>query len=358
MSIQSRLSVLALAVAAGTSMLAPPQAYAQTRATNNAYNGATISSFNVEPLRLLRPGEELKFALRATPGANATLQIEGASAPVAMDETRPGQFEGSYIIRWRDQLTERTRVTAYVVRNGRTTSAMLSSSLQAGSPDVLAASPNAITDFQVTAPNRLRPGEEVNFAMKGLPGGQARVAIDGIDNAVLLREVSRGSYEGIYVVRRGDQLRGGMTAYAYLVNNGRESTWRYQTDGNVASAQDKRRSEQLACVTCGTVESVKRIEAQNSDPKNIIGTIAGGLLGGVIGNQVGGGSGQDAARIIGAIGGAYAGNRVQNNIDKDQIYRVTVRLREGATRDFDYAEDPQVDVGTLVKIEGDLLVRQ
>jgi len=160
------------------------------------------------------------------------------------------------------------------------------------------------------------------------------------------------------VVRRGDQLRGGMTAYAYLVNNGRESTWRYQTDGKVASAEDKRRSQQLACVTCGTVESVKRIEAQNSDPKNIIGTIAGGLLGGVIGNQVGGGSGQDAARIIGAIGGAYAGNRVQNNIDKDQIYRVTVRLQEGAARDFDYAEDPQVDVGTLVKIEGDLLVRQ
>jgi outer membrane lipoprotein SlyB len=357
MSIQSRLSVLALAVAAGASMLAPTQAHSQTRATTNAYNGATISSFSVEPLGVLRPGEELKFALRATPGAKATLEIEGASAPVAMTETGPGQFEGSYIIRSRDQLTERTRVTANVVRNGRTVSAMLSSSLQAGSPDVLATSSNAISDFLVTAPNRLRPGEEVNFVMKGLPGGQARVAIDGIANAVPLREVGRGSYEGSYVVRRGDQLRGGLTANAYLVNNGRESTWRYPTDGNLASAQDKRRSQQLACVTCGTVESVKRIEAQGSDPKNIIGTIAGGLLGGVIGNQVGGGSGQDAARIIGAIGGAYAGNRVQNN-NKDQIYRVTVRMQEGATRDFDYAEDPQVAVGTPVKVEGDLLVRQ
>ena len=27
-------------------------------------------------------------------------------------------------------------------------------------------------------------GEEVNFVLKGLPGGQARVAIDGIDNAL------------------------------------------------------------------------------------------------------------------------------------------------------------------------------
>jgi outer membrane lipoprotein SlyB len=358
MSIQSRLSVLALAVAASTSMLVPTQAHSQTRATTNAYNGATISSFGVEPLRLLRPGEELKFVLRATPGAKATLEIEGASAPVAMMETGPGQFEGSYIIRQRDQLTERTRVTAHVVRNGRTVSAMLASSLQAGSPDVLAASSNAISDFQVTAPNRLRPGEEVNFVLKGLPGGQARVAIDGIDNAVPLREVSRGSYEGIYVVRRSDRLLGGMTADAYLVNSGRESTRRHQSDGNMASAQDQRGAQPVACATCGTVESVKLIEAQNSDPKNIIGTIAGGLLGGVLGNQVGGGSGKDAARIIGAIGGAYAGNRAQNNIDKDQIYRVTVRLQEGATRDFDYAEDPQVAVGTLVKVEGDLLVRQ
>jgi hypothetical protein len=212
MSIQSHLSVLALAVAASTSMLVPTQACSQTRATTHAHNGATISSFGVEPLRLLRPGEELKFVLRATPGAKATLQMEGASAPVAMMETGPGQFEGSCIIRQRDQLTERTRVTAHVVRNGRTVSAMLASSLQAGSPDVLAASINAISDFQVTAPNRLRPGEEVNFALKGLPGGQARVAIEGIDNAVPLREVSRGSYEGICVVRRGDRLLGGMTA--------------------------------------------------------------------------------------------------------------------------------------------------
>ncbi len=358
MSIQSRLSVVALAVAASTLWLAPPHAHSQTRATAPAYNSAMISSFGVEPLRLLRPGEELKFVLRATPGSKATLQIEGASAPVAMVETGPGQFEGSYIIRQRDQLTERTRVTADVVRNGRTASAMLVSSLQAGSPDVLAASNSAISDFQVTAPQQLRPGEEVNFVMKGPPGGQARVAIEGIDNAVPLREVSRGSYEGIYVIRRGDRLQGGMTADAYLVTNGRESTRRYQTNDNMASPQDKRRGQQPACTTCGTVESVQLIEAQGKDPKNIIGTIAGGLLGGVIGNQVGGGSGQDAARIIGAIGGAYAGNRVQNNMDKDQIYRVTVRLQEGGTRDFDYAEDPQVAVGTAVKVEGDLLVRQ
>jgi outer membrane lipoprotein SlyB len=366
MSIQFRLSVLALALAASTSMLVPTQAHSQTRATNNAYSGATVSTFGVEPLRLLRPGEELKFTLGATPGANATLQIEGTSDPVAMAETRPGQFEGSYIIRQRDQLTERTRVTAYVVRNGRTTSAMLAGSLQAGAPDVLAASTDAISDFQVKAPQRLRAGEEVSFVMKGLPGGQARVAIDGIGTVVPLREVSRGSYEGNYVVRRNDRLRGALTADAYLVNNGRESTRRYvsdrqadrQANGNGASAQDQRRSQQLACASCATVESVKRIDAQGSDSKNIIGTIAGGLLGGVIGNQVGNGSGQDAARILGAIGGAYAGNRVQNNMDKEQIYRVTVRLEEGGTRDFDYAQDPQVAVGTLVKVEGDLLVRR
>ena len=113
----------------------------------------------------------------------------------------------------------------------------------------------------------------------------------------------------------------------------------------------------MACSTCGTIESVNLVEIKDGK-SNVLGTIAGGVLGGVLGNQVGGGSGKDLARVIGAVGGAYAGNRVQNNMNKDKVHRVTVRLQGGDTRDFDYAEDPQVAVGTRVKVEGDVLVRQ
>ena len=363
-SFKTRLSALAVAVAASASMALPTHAQAQTQ-TQTRYASTTttsISSFDVEPLDRLRPGEVLSFALRATPGATAMLTIDGAAAPVTLTEVRPGAYEGSYTIRQTDRLSERSRVTARVLRNGRAATALLSTSLLAGAPDVAFVSTNSISEFKVTAPDRVRPGEELNFAVTGTPGGKARVAIDGIGTAVPLREVSRGEYEGSYVVRRKDRLRGSLTANAYLVNGGRESSQRYERvvvadDNRNGERRDDRNQQQASCPNCGTVESVKVVEARN-DNSNVLGTIAGGVLGGVIGNQVGGGSGKDAARIIGAIGGAYAGNRTQNNMGKDKLYRVTVRMQGGTTQDFDYAQDPQVTVGTRVRVEGDVLVRR
>lgn len=72
---------------------------------------------------------------------------------------------------------------------------------------------------------------------------------------------------------------------------------------------------------------------------------------------MGGGSGRDLATIVGAVGGAYAGNRVQTNMDKTKIFRVAVRLDGGATQNFDYANDPSVQIGTRVKVENGVLIR-
>lgn len=350
--IQSRFSALALAVAAGFTMVLPLQALAQTpRAASTGL--AQISSFDVEQLQRLRPGEVLNFELRATPGATVVLTLDGATTPLTLTEVGSGLYQGAYTIRQSDRLSANSRVTARVLRDGRATTALLSRSLVAGAPDVAFVATNAISDFRVTAPDRLRPGEELNFSLTGAPGGKARVAIDGARNTVPLREVSRGVYEGSYVVRRQDRLRGGLTANAYLVNGGRESTQRYE---RVAVA-DEGRNVEASCVNCGTVESVNLVEIKDGR-SNVLGTIAGGVLGGVIGNQVGGGSGQDIARVIGAVGGAYAGNRVQNNMNKERVYRVAVRMQGGAMRDFDYAQDPAVAVGTRVKVEGDTLIRR
>ena len=72
---------------------------------------------------------------------------------------------------------------------------------------------------------------------------------------------------------------------------------------------------------------------------------------------MGGGSGRDLATIVGAVGGAYAGNRVQNNMDKTKIFRVAVRLDGGDMQNFDYANDPSVQVGARVKVENGVLIR-
>lgn len=360
MNTKTRISALALAVASSLTLAVGTPALAQSRAMSS--NAAAISSFDVQPLERLRPGDDLRFALRATPGATVVLRIDGAAAPLELNEVRPGVYEGAYTIRQADRLNADSRVTARVLKDGRAASASLARSIQAGAPGMGNASSGAngangaITGFQVQAPNRVRPGEELRFSLRGVPGGQARVDIEGANADVPLREVRRGVYEGSYVVKRQDRLRGELSAVAYLVNDGRESTQRY-AQANVANGASERRNETVGCATCGTIESVKRVEVKD-DSSNAIGTIAGGVLGGVIGNQVGGGSGRELARVIGAVGGAYAGNRVQNNMNKNEVYRVTVRLQGGGTRDFDYAQDPEVTVGTKVRVDGDVLVRQ
>ena len=48
---------------------------------------------------------------------------------------------------------------------------------------------------------------------------------------------------------------------------------------------------------------------------------------------------------------AYAGNRVENSRGKSRVFRVTVRLENGSTQNFDYADDPAVRVGTRVRVE-------
>lgn len=361
----------AIAVASSFALVAIAPAQAQNRGM--ATPAAAISGFDVQPLQRLRPGDDLRFALRAAPGSQVLVTIDGASAPLELVEVRSGVYEGAYTIRQADRLSADSRVSARVLKDGRAATASLSRSILAGGADSGMASNGAyngtsngdyngnyngastgtITGFQVQAPQRVRPGEELRFSLRGAPGGKARVDIEGANADVPLREVRRGVYEGSYVVKRQDRLRGELSAVAYLVNDGRESMQRY-AQGRVA---DDRRNEPVGCTTCGTVESVQRVEVKDGS-SNAIGTIAGGVLGGVIGNQVGGGSGRELARVIGAVGGAYAGNRAQNNMNKNEVYRVTVRMQDGGTRDFDYAQDPQVAVGTRVKLEGDVLVRQ
>ena len=98
------------------------------------------------------------------------------------------------------------------------------------------------------------------------------------------------------------------------------------------------------------VESVTLAEVEGDKP-NVIGTIAGRVLGGTLGHRVGAGRGKDLATIAGALGGAYAGNRVENSMDKTQVYRVLVRMNSGATSSIDCAADPALPVGAAVKFD-------
>ena len=56
--------------------------------------------------------------------------------------------------------------------------------------------------------------------------------------------------------------------------------------------------------------------AQESGPKETLGTLGGGVLGGLAGSQIGGGSGQLAAVAVGTLLGAFVGKEIGTSLDK------------------------------------------
>lgn len=359
MTLHRPLSALFLALAAALPLALPIAVQAQpyTTSTNTA-----IASFGVQQVQRLQPGEVLSFSLNGVPGATVSLQIAGATADLRMTEAQPGRYEGDYTIRQKDRLTSASGVTARVLKDGRTSSATLGQSLLAGARAPTAMPTTQITAFTVEAPDRIRPGDELALSMAGTPGGQASVVVQGVAKRIVLPEVSRGYYEATYVMRRKDRIGDVLLADARLVHGQRESSQHFEQrlqtrdDADRRGGNDRPQPVAAACAQCGSVVSVNAVDV-NSDAPNVIGTIAGGVLGGVLGHQVGGGTGKDLATVVGALGGAYAGNRVENNMGKSRVFRVTVKLESGANQSFDYANDPAMRVGTRVRVENGVLVR-
>lgn len=79
-------------------------------------------------------------------------------------------------------------------------------------------------------------------------------------------------------------------------------------------------------VRCETVQ-VRR-QAPVQDPNRIAGTVIGGVAGGLPGSTIGGGNGKKVATVAGAVAGGYAGNRVQKNLqDNDVVSTAEQRCR-------------------------------
>ncbi len=108
----------------------------------------------------------------------------------------------------------------------------------------------------------------------------------------------------------------------------------------------------------GTVTNVELVRAGASS--GVAGAAIGGVAGGVLGNQVGGGSGRTAATVAGVVGGALIGNAIERNSAAGRgadVYRVSVRLDNGATQSFDYQQAPNVRIGDRVRVDGNQLYR-
>lgn len=108
------------------------------------------------------------------------------------------------------------------------------------------------------------------------------------------------------------------------------------------------------CSSCGVVTDISPV-TQAAKPSGL-GAVAGAVVGGVLGHQIGGGDGKKVATVAGAVGGAYAGNAIEGKSRTTTSYSVRVRFEDGRRDSFSYAQAPNLDVGTRVRVRNGELV--
>ena len=183
---------------------APDLAQAQSQRSSQAA-ALRVTGFDVEQVDRLEPGAELNFTVWGTAGAAVLLQIDGARRGVRLDETTPGRYQGSYTIGRSDRIGPESRVHANLRRDNRVATALLGEALQVGwpVPGESAMAPE-IQSVAVTRDAARANGETLRYTVRGTPGGQASVQIQGSQaRNLVLEEVRPGEYVGPYVLPRG-----------------------------------------------------------------------------------------------------------------------------------------------------------
>jgi outer membrane lipoprotein SlyB len=102
--------------------------------------------------------------------------------------------------------------------------------------------------------------------------------------------------------------------------------------------------------------NVSGIEVVAGESRGAGGAVLGAVIGAVVGNQIGSGSGRAAATGLGAVGGAVIGNNLQKRNESD-VYRISVRLDNGSTGQYDYSSIGDLRVGDRIQVQGGQLHR-
>lgn len=101
------------------------------------------------------------------------------------------------------------------------------------------------------------------------------------------------------------------------------------------------------CEGCASVVSVHS-EVREGQASGL-GVVGGAVIGGLLGSQVGGGTGKKIATVGGAVAGGYAGNEIEKRQRSQTVWRVKLRQADGSLRSVELAQDPQVQVGEVVR---------
>lgn len=128
---------------------------------------------------------------------------------------------------------------------------------------------------------------------------------------------------------------------------------RQQSAGKVAPAQTFK--PQALCADCGKVSSIQLLDRAGEG--SAVGMIAGGAAGALLGRQIGAGLGKDLATLAGAAGGAYAGKQLEQRMKTQKVWDVAVAYPNGDTLHYEFAQDPGLQVGDVVRKSDQSIVR-
>lgn len=284
-----------------------------------------IDGFDIEQVASLAPGTVLTFSVFATPGAAATVLIEGTPKLLEMREIRPGVYEGVYTLVAGDRVRPGAHVIATVWRDGVVARAELEEPLllDGARPPPAAAPRSPLPAVEEEPPAVPSPSAAYARAGTAVPPADLAPAPPAYPPASLpapvplLVPAPMPSPPPVAPALPGRSIRSA-------------------------------RSE-ASCADCARVESIRAVEAPSGPAA--VGTIAGGIFGALFGEELGRAHARHVTRVLGALGGALIGHEIGRRAGQRPSYEVTLRLPNGERRVRRYEELPPFRVGDTVRLD-------
>jgi outer membrane lipoprotein SlyB len=185
-----------------------------------------VDGFDVEQVSQLSAGTPLNFSLFGTPGARATLRIDGAERRLALHEGQAGVYEGTYVIAANDRITPASRVTADLWLGSQTTTAVLEEPLMLGTSTARACDDCGVVEAIRAVDIRGQPGV-VGAIAGGVIGAILGSQVGNGDGRTLAGIL--GAVGGAHVGREIERSQSQRTGYDVVVRlpNGVSQTRRY-----------------------------------------------------------------------------------------------------------------------------------
>ena len=130
-----------------------------------------IERFDVRHDGSARSGEQLRFTLRGTPGGRASVRLVGAQERFRLNEERPGEYAGTYVVRPTDRLDANAPVVARLSVGELTATSTLERGLDAKRLVNLPGATACLECATVTAINRVEVDGDGRYIAGTVAGG-------------------------------------------------------------------------------------------------------------------------------------------------------------------------------------------